>query len=69
MTVIQLITRLREFPPDRQVYIDTGYTNCAAVKTGTIYTGYIPENGNINYPNEYSIMPEIYNIPVTIISL
>lgn len=68
MTRDELIARLKEFPPDRQVYIDGGKLTCAAAKTGTIYTGYIWTEEWFQ-PDYVCQKDETFRYPVIIISI
>jgi hypothetical protein len=73
MTVAELIARLKEYPPDRHVYIDTGYSASAACRTGTIYTSFISPGHNQHFPDDYASLYEgptdAFSSPVVMISL
>ncbi len=68
MTVMQLIERLKEYPPDRKIFIDNGFTESMAHGLGTIYTGYLSDDTK-HFIDDYIIQPGIYKKPVVILSL
>jgi hypothetical protein len=69
MTRDMLIERLKEFPPDREVYIDGGFIWCEAVRVGTIYTGYIQEDAHGFFVDKYYVKAYPGMIPIIVISI
>lgn len=70
MTVAELIERLKEFLPNRNVYLDTGLHGNQICRTGTIYTAYIVQPGTQWFPAKYETeATDQRNSPVVMISL